>query len=298
MASSDFCGFSFNGYHSSDLGFLRVSNGSRYNDNLIPTFQDRTVQVPGGDGTYFFDSFYTNKSFSINIAFDSMTEAQFRRLRQIFNAKDVGDLIFDEAPYKAYTAKVQSPPQLNYICFDEKDQRIYKGEGTIQFICYYPYARSVHKYMTDYTNSTNSSEWREASGLLQAKGTYDSSNKTTIYLYNPGDIEADFLAYYTFNNGSCPVSKVALQNNNTQTNAIFFSAPMSALDSRDAYIRVNSKTNLVEGCDSSKELTGTLYNAYITSGDFFKIPVYTGSSLKFVSTGESCANIDYDYLYY
>lgn len=298
MASSDFCGFSFNGYHSSDLGFLRVSNGSRYSDNLIPAFQDKTVQVPGGDGTYFFDSFYSNKTFTINIAFDSMTEVQYRKLRQVFNCKDVGDLIFDEAPYKAYTAKVQSPPQLNYICFDERDQRIYKGEGTIQFICYYPYARSLGKYMTAYTSTANSSEWREASGLLASKGTYDSDNKTTINLYNPGDVEADYLAYYTFNSGNCNLSKAVLQNNGVQINAIYFSAPIAAADSRDAYIRINSKTNLVEGCDSSKELTGTLYNSYITSGDFFKIPTYTGSSLKFVSTGASCYNIDYDYLYY
>ena len=53
----DFIGFSFDDVHSSDLGVLRVSDGSRYNEYLLPTSQDVTVQVPGGDGTYYFGSY-------------------------------------------------------------------------------------------------------------------------------------------------------------------------------------------------------------------------------------------------
>jgi hypothetical protein len=56
---NDFVGFTFNGIHSSELGILRTSEGSRFNENLLPTIQDKTVQVPGGDGTYYFGSYYT-----------------------------------------------------------------------------------------------------------------------------------------------------------------------------------------------------------------------------------------------
>ena len=54
MAKEDFVGFTFNNKHSSDLGIIRTSDGSRYNYDLLPTFQDVTLQVPGGDGTYYF----------------------------------------------------------------------------------------------------------------------------------------------------------------------------------------------------------------------------------------------------
>jgi hypothetical protein len=61
----DFTGFSFNGVHSSELGIVRISDGSRYNEDLLPTLQDKTIQVPGGDGTYYFGSYYTQRTFPI-----------------------------------------------------------------------------------------------------------------------------------------------------------------------------------------------------------------------------------------
>ena len=52
--SSDYIGFTFNGVHSDTLGIKRTSEGSRFNENLLPTIQDKTVQVPGGDLMYHF----------------------------------------------------------------------------------------------------------------------------------------------------------------------------------------------------------------------------------------------------
>ena len=115
----DFIGFSFNGYRSEELGIVRVSDGSRYDEDLLPTSQDKTVQVPGGDGFYYFGSDYTQRPFSINIAFDELTEAQFRKLQQVFGTKELGKLIFDERPYKYYMVK-SGNPQLKYICFGKE----------------------------------------------------------------------------------------------------------------------------------------------------------------------------------
>jgi len=33
----DYIGFTFNNVHSSELGILRTSDGSRFNENLLPT---------------------------------------------------------------------------------------------------------------------------------------------------------------------------------------------------------------------------------------------------------------------
>jgi hypothetical protein len=33
----DFLGFTYNKLHSSELGIVRVSDGSRFNENLLPT---------------------------------------------------------------------------------------------------------------------------------------------------------------------------------------------------------------------------------------------------------------------
>ncbi len=146
VLKGDFIGFWLDNTHSSELGIIRTSDGSRFNENLLPTVQDKTVQVPGGDGFYYFGSYYTQRPFNIPIAFDNMTEVQFRRLRQIIGTKKMLRLVYDEMPYKYYSVKPTGTPNLKYICFDNNDgSRVYKGEGTLSFVAYDPfgYARAL-----------------------------------------------------------------------------------------------------------------------------------------------------------
>lgn len=140
----DFIGFTYNGKHSwYDLGIYRTSDGSRYNDNLTPSLNDKATDIPGGDGQYYFYTRAKNKVFSISYAFDSLTEQGLRQLKQTFNGKGIYSLIFDEAPYKTWSAKVTGNSQIKHLCFtDSQGNRVYKGEGSIQFTCYWPYARS------------------------------------------------------------------------------------------------------------------------------------------------------------
>lgn len=197
----DFLGFSFDGIHSSRLGITRVSDGDRYNESLVPEIEDKIVPVPGENGSYFFGSLYRTKPITVQIAFDSLTESQFRQLRKLLAIKKPCKLIFDERPYKVYTAKISAPPQLNYICFDEEQyfwedhselennggyipksidhklytgrtQRIYKGEGTIEFECIYPYAVDQFKVLDLYGNFDFKPTW----GI----GVYYKNNPRTI----------------------------------------------------------------------------------------------------------------------
>jgi hypothetical protein len=40
-------------------------------------------------------------------------------MRTWLNGKGIHDLVFDECPYKVYSAKVTGTPQLKTICFEE-----------------------------------------------------------------------------------------------------------------------------------------------------------------------------------
>ena len=299
MSLHDFCGFTWRGDHSSKYGIVRVSDGSRYNDTILPAFQDTTQKMPGSDGTLYWESFYTNKTFSVNIAFDHLTEDNYRKLRQWLNGKDRGELIFDEAPYKAYTVKIQNAPQLKTICFNEDNQRIYKGEGTISFVAYYPFARGVYKFETDAKDIINVEEWIDASGLKGAtKDNYNSfSEEGSCNLYNAGDLPTDFKLIVNIENN--PTS-ITLKRSETET--IGFLNFSLVAQGGDTYVRFNSATQLIEGLTQSQdgkfELTGNLYNKYITEGDWFKIPVGE-SVINIVETSHSDKpTIDYDYLYY
>jgi len=77
----DFISFTYNGIHSTELGIVHVSSSDRYNDNLLPTFKDKTIEIPGAHGTYYFGSYYSNRTIDLNVAFDEVTEDGIRLMR-------------------------------------------------------------------------------------------------------------------------------------------------------------------------------------------------------------------------
>ena len=138
----DFLGFEFGGISSQELGITRVSGGDRYDEELQPEIKDITAEVPGMDGEYYFGSTFGTRTFEIEIAYDSLTEEQFRNLKRIFGTKDIKKLIFDERPYKYYMVKIESPIELSYICFDEPKKHIDRS-GNAQGIRWVEQTREI-----------------------------------------------------------------------------------------------------------------------------------------------------------
>lgn len=333
----DFLGFSFDGIHSSSLGITRVSDGDRYEEALFPEIKDRSNEIVGNDGEIFYGSTYGPYSFSISIAFDSMTETQFRRMRRLFGTRKTCELIFDERPYKVYMAKISSPIELEYVCFDEplktigeardgvrvaerngeeiireqvtpividqtRKQRIYKGEGTIEFICYYPFARQLFKKLDLYTNSNlittynNVDEWAESSGILSAADfnkynidkTLALSNNNQGYnleipVYNPGDLNVGFYLYIPFptNGVIVPANGARIKIRGDENGLLL--KPIVRKTPLDNGIIINSVNRLIEGVSydplverndyrtKSWTRSKALYNECIVAGDFPQI---------------------------
>ena len=259
VLKGDYIGFSYNGVHSSDLGIVRTSDGSRFNENLLPTMQDKTVQVPGGDGTYYFGSYYTQRQFSVSFAFDSLTEEQIAQIKQVFGDKQIHDLIFDEVPYKVYSAKVTGTATIKYIPFAEgATNRIYKGEGTIQFTCYYPFARCRFKTRQEYEaiNCLNIDEWWEASHI-------DDGG-------NFGDVPVPFIKKIS---GADATKTIQFGNDKISWKKM----------PTDMSGTLNTKTGLV------LDENGNILNRYISGNSTLKIPVG--------ATEGECAGLTFTCLY-
>lgn len=145
----DYEGFRFGNIHSEDLHLVVVSQSNRYPMNLLPQPTDYTTKVPGGDGSYYFGSTFENREFQVNVAFDSVSEMDFRRIQQLFATDKLEDLVFDEMPFKVFKAKLKQKPDFKTICFTDREtgERVYKGEGTLNFVCYFPYAFGFNKYV-------------------------------------------------------------------------------------------------------------------------------------------------------
>lgn len=146
---ADFTSFRFGNFHTKDLNLVVISSGSRYNKNLLPEINNYSTDVVGSDGQYYFGSTFNTQQFTVNVAFDSLTETDWRKLSQIFATDKLKDLVFDELPFKTYRAKVSQKPDFQYVCFRDRKtgERCYKGEGIINFICYFPYGFGFNKYL-------------------------------------------------------------------------------------------------------------------------------------------------------
>lgn len=186
----------------------------------------------------------------------------------MFSFKSVKPLIFDEFPYKKYMVKCAQPPQLKYLCFDHYEFRIYKGEGTVQLVAYYPFAFSV---------VSPSIGW----------------NKSGAVINNNGDMPANLQITYDLEQVNGNIN-IELRLDSTGADIAQLNLTGVSAAAGDKYMMIDTQTQLIEGLDAARNKTGNLYNKYIDSGDFFWPPVgrsYLLSSQKF-------ENAQYTPLYY
>ena len=313
MKREDYVGFSFNGKHSSEFNIVRTSGGSRFTENLLPTVQDKTIAVPGGDGAYLFGTHYTQRPRQISFAYDNLTERKLAEMIKWLEANQVGELILDEWPHKAWDAKVSASPTINFIPFDIEeweddadDVRRYKGEGTVTFTAYQPYAHNPKgkKWIEDYGKDDPN-----LVSLLTVLGVARKSNYDSFYendekngeckVNNTGDLSANFNLELTIvPNTSYTISATKLEGMlaTVTYGTLKFTAAADFEESRR--VRINNKLHLIEELDDKGKITGVVHNDWITAGDFFKLQ--TGESLVVVDDNNttSSPSITYNHYYY
>lgn len=258
----DFLGFSLGKIHSSSLNITRVSNNDRYMENITPIFKDQTTDIPGNDGTYYFNTVYNSQSFIIDFAFDDLRDTDIRKLRQVLGFKGIQELVFDETPYKKYMVKCSNPPTLKYIAFDQEGTKIYKGEGTINLVAYYPYALGTEEM------------------VLKSASSLD--------INNIGDLDTSFKIYFPLTSNSELDFSLSLVQNGTEVGSLELTGLVK--EGTDNYICIDMRTNLIEGMDSSFNKTSHLYNRYMTSGDFFKLPTGVSTLTSNKTWNKVCFN--------
>ena len=226
-----FLGFTYGAVHSSEFGLYRVTSGDRYTIDLSPTLTSKTIHIPGQEGNYFFGAEYKQKTFPIDVAFDEMSELGLNSLRAWLTG-GIQDLVFDETPYKAYYAKPDGAQSLKIIPYTKGNDTLYKGEGTINFTCYYPFSHSTYKFLEDYTQIGSSDvtsifniqpsvkftpgwekeEWAASTRLLESRNGTDNyisgdGVSTTEFRYDSLErygLKQNLGRYYWYNAGDFP----------------------------------------------------------------------------------------------
>ena len=180
-----FLGFTYNNIHSSTLGITRVSSSNRYDDGLLPTLKEVTSDIVGAPGKNYFGTTYTKREISVSFVFDGLTDQQLRDMYVLWNGKQIHDLIFDERPYKIYSAKITGNSAIKHLAFDDGKNKIYRGEGTVKFTCFFPFARSRYNWQEEYTID-NIPEWYDEDAETPPTGLEEQGN-----LYYDFDIEQE-----------------------------------------------------------------------------------------------------------
>lgn len=308
----DYVGFTYAGKHSSQFGILSVSSGDRYMRALSPEFSDIVTNVNGKDRTYYFGTIYNRRSFQLNCAFDSITEQEYRELRLWLKTDTISPFTFDETPYVQFFAKVASPPQFNFITFeDEYGDRVYKGEMNVSFTCYDGYGYSVSKWLNEYTDAApqdgndiylmalNVDEWANSSRLQPRRKyknyNFDTYTSQNMQIYNGGDVPTHFILTIDTNSKQTgeDIQKLSLVLEDSSLEIDLSNLPKGIL-------KIDTEKRLVTLTYDEGNKT-EIINDYIIKGDFFLIPVCEDVKdikiLQFNTSNFASVEIDYKYRY-
>ena len=183
MKAIDFRGFRFGKIHTSDLHLEVISSSDRYEPRMTPAPNDYVTDIPGSDGQYYFGSTYKNREITCSLAFDNVSEQDYRKIRQLLATDKLQDLVFDEEPYKTWKAKIKNKPEFKSLCFEDKEtgKRVYKGSGKVTFVCYYPYAFGFDKYVVRAADYYMLNPPRCIIDKAQSDETFVKSDKTKNY---------------------------------------------------------------------------------------------------------------------
>lgn len=268
----DFLGFSFNGRHSSEFKFIRVSKSDRYEDEVVPATKDTTIDIPGRDGALFINSKKQKKVWNISFAYDDMRKKDIDAIRNWLNCKTEAPLIFDEDVKKRYWVKVTGAVKLSYLAFDDDQipvfdadgaitgyttDTVYKGEGSVQFTAYNTEGESVQEIEINVLND----------------GAIEIDNQGDLLM--PVQIELNYDGTDYIQLSLCKKSEDT--NSETYLNHIFLKPRNDCkkyLIDSDLHLIFGYKVIGENGDNPTYELDKTqILNKMIVAGDFFSIPV-------------------------
>lgn len=184
-----FIGFTLFGVHSSKFNVYRILNGDRYNFDFSPNFKNVTETVSGYEGEYDFGINIRSRRIVLRCYCEGITESQYRQLQGWLSPKKKGQLILDEAPYKAYTVRLARPIEFSFMpLHDSSDEIVYYGTFDIELVATSPYAYSVFNSLdeVEYDNNMFYNSGILYSDYLPPTVFTNITGNRNLILYNGG----------------------------------------------------------------------------------------------------------------
>lgn len=257
-----YLGFMFGGVHSSELQVIRIIE-NRIEEELTVPREAKIMQIPGGNKGLFYGLNWMVKEVSVRIAYDNMSELSRRKMAQLLIPNKLQKLTFDEKPHITYWAKVSDSPQLTYVPFDDDELgRVYKGEGTINFIIPDPLGFTDAEVMRAYDDMDN--PWFSTIGWeLDSTDWNLSSSGGTKRVKNTGIAEADYKIYIKAKKSGTKMATFTIKTGNGST---LFNPTTSITEIKTGQIVcIDSRLNLTYLVDRNFKSRNKALSGVITS---------------------------------
>lgn len=190
-------GFSFCGYHSDRDMDVAIGNFDEAMNAIAPDFSALSETVDGYDGGYFTGTKEGPLAIPLQIIVDEAPRSKLNKIGWWMRRGAVGQLIFDNMPYKYYMARVTSqatPPM--YMHFSQTlNAFVYSGVINVTLTAYTPRAYLLDEVLAQYPDIGSAYD-----GVNDATGIVEPSVRPAKILTNlTGTINTTL-----FNQGTAP----------------------------------------------------------------------------------------------
>ena len=283
----DFLGFTFNGRHSSEFRIVRTSKSNRYNEEIVASGKDTTIDIPGSDGALFISKKKQKKTWTVDFAFDDVYIEDIEAMRNWLSCKTEAAFRFDEDRESQYhMVVVTGTPKLNYLGFEDEDGKtVYKGDGSVQFTAY------------------DTTRWGETFTHTQFADP-DFSFENAGDLPMPVQIRVQVPGAQNGKNSQYAMIKLLQDRNDLANPKIIILNIEEMIEKNVSNILLDSELHLVLGHVSNEnnkdnptsEVEDVVLNDVIVAGDFFEVEPGAGYGIS-ITNGLELVSVTYQYRY-
>lgn len=123
-----FISFTYGGKKIEDFDLIATTSGDRINHNAYASFDDTVTTYDNLDGQHYWATHYKTNQMDFTLSTDGIDEKQLDNFKHWFKAGISRELILAEHPNRAIMARVETPPIINLLPFEQDIEILISGQ--------------------------------------------------------------------------------------------------------------------------------------------------------------------------
>lgn len=179
LMNRSFISFSFGGKWIEDFNLIATISGDRWQRDGYADIKNNTTTYDNLDGQQYWSTHYGTQTFEFRLSTDGIDHRMLDEFLYWFHAGEARELILAEHPNRAVLARVQEPPALSLVPFEQDVQvqvssmtyntktTLFKGDITLRLITDQPHWYAVDNVLGIKENGRYIDQWINANGIRE-----------------------------------------------------------------------------------------------------------------------------------